>query len=210
MLQIGIVDDHPIVQDGIHLILKSIINDFEFYSAENGAKALQMIEKQAIDLVFLDISLPDIHGNELCKQIRTNWKQIKIIGLSVHQESAIVADFIKNGGNGFISKSAERSEYLKCIESVMQNQTYLGSEIKDDLLLYMITPKEINNFPSLTRREREIIELLTEGLTGPQIAKALFISPLTVETHRKNILQKYQVNNFQSLISKLRKLGILN
>jgi len=209
MLQIGIVDDHPIVQDGIRLMLKSILDEFEFYSSSNGAQAFKMLDSNYLDILFLDISLPDIKGNDLCKQIRTVHKKLKIIGLSVHQESAIIADFIKNGGNGFILKTSEREEYVKCLETVMKDQIYLGKEIKDALLMHMINPKEINSFPSLTRREREIIDLLLQGNTGPQIAKSLFISPLTVETHRKNILQKYQVNNFQSLITKLKKIGVL-
>lgn len=208
-MQIVVIDDHPIVLEGVKMILQTILSSADIQVAKNGQEGLDILHKTDVDLIFLDIALPDINGVELCKQIRPLYSGIKIIGFSANQEVAIVSEFVKNGGNGFLLKTADKAEYESCIQTVMRGELYLGADIKNKLLEQLIVPKEIRNFPSITRREKEILLLLMEGKTGPQIAKSLFLSPLTVETHRKNLMQKYQVNNLQSLISKLKQLGVI-
>lgn len=208
-MQILVTDDHPIVLEGVRMVLQSIASQAVIHVAANGKEALDILENNPLDLVFLDIALPDINGVELCRVIRSRYSHLKIVGFSANQEIAIVSDFIKSGGNGFLIKTADKADYSNCIHTVLKDELYLDPDLKNKLLEQLITPKEIRNFPSITRREKEILMLLMEGKSGPQIAKELFLSPFTVETHRKNLMQKYQVNNLQSLIIRLKELGVI-
>jgi DNA-binding NarL/FixJ family response regulator len=119
-MQILVTDDHPIVLEGIRMVLNSIVSQADIHVAGNGEEALGILEKHPVELVFLDIALPDINGVELCKEIRSRSGKIKIVGFSANQEIAIVSDFIKSGGNGFILKTADKADYTKCIQTKEQ------------------------------------------------------------------------------------------
>ncbi len=201
MISILVIDDHPLVGDGITLMVKDIEYLQIISICKSGKEALEFLVDAKPDIILLDISLPDIDGLELCFQIRKTNKQTKIIGLTSTNEAGIITQLLANGGNGYLLKNMEREELINAIDEVMNGRIFLSKAANQKILEQFHSLKDaLKNKPVLTRREKEILKLLYEGLTGPQIAEKLFLSPLTVETHRKNLMQKLNVNSVQQLL----------
>ena len=141
-----------------------------------------------------------MNGLELCEKIRLTRRQAKIIGLTSTNEAGIITGLLQRGGNGYLLKNMERAELLEAIRTVMNGKIYLSKAANDKVLEQFQHPKKSSDNFLLTRREKEILLLLADGLKGPQIAEKLFLSPLTVETHRKNLFKKFNANSVQLLI----------
>lgn len=201
MIRIIIIDDHPLIRDGIKTMLKDE-QSMEIVSASKTAsEALDFLSNNQPDIILLDISLPDINGLELCEKIRSTNQQSKIIGLTSTNEAGIITGLLQRGGNGYLLKNMEREELLDAIHTVLNGKVYLSKAANDKILEQFQRNKSTNEETQLlTRREKEILQLLADGLTGPQIAEKLFLSPLTVETHRKNLFRKFNAHSVQSLL----------
>jgi DNA-binding NarL/FixJ family response regulator len=210
MLKILIIDDHPLVIDGI----RSMVKDVEYLSVEGFAKtadqALILLEKHTeVDIILLDINLPDQDGLDLCSTIRQRNKTIKIIGLSYVNEAGITSQFLRNGADGFLLKNMERQELLTAIQRVMSGETYLSPAANEKIIQQIRKiDSQIQDIPVLTRREKEILKFLAQGMKTSEIAKILFLSSHTIDTHRKNMLQKFNVHNTQSLLNRVKELGV--
>ncbi len=211
MINILIVDDHPLVIDGI----KTMLHDVGYLSIKNTAKnardALSYIKDNPdIDIILLDINLPDTDGLRLCEMIRQVNKKTKIIGLTYVNEAGIITQLIKKGANGYLLKNMEREELINAIDQVMNGTIYLSKEANEKIIEqlkgYGLQPGQV---PTLTRREKEILQLLAKGFTSNEIASRLFLSNYTVDTHRKNMLQKFNVHNTQALVNIAHELKIM-
>lgn len=201
MITILIIDDHPLVSDGVATMLKGVDYIEVLGACKTGAQALQFLQNEQPDVILLDISLPDMDGLELCTLIRKKNKHSKIIGLTSTNEAGIITQLLSKGGNGYLLKNMERDELIEAINEVLNDKIFLSKAANQKILeQYNNVTDALNNVPVLTRREKEILQLLYEGFTGPQIAEKLFLSPYTVETHRKNLLQKLNVNSTQLMI----------
>ena len=201
MITILIIDDHPLVSDGVATMLKGVDYIEVLGACKTGAEALQFLQSEHPDVILLDISLPDIDGLELCTIIRKINKQVKIIGLTSTNEAGIITQLLSKGGNGYLLKNMERDDLIEAINEVLNDKIFLSKAANQKILeQYNNVTDALNNVPVLTRREKEILQLLYEGFTGPQIAEKLFLSPYTIETHRKNLLQKLNVNSTQLMI----------
>jgi DNA-binding NarL/FixJ family response regulator len=181
-------------------------------AAKTAKDALSFLDSGVpVDIILLDINLPDIDGLRLCEMIREKNKTVKILGLTYVNEAGIITQLIKKGANGYLLKNMEREELIAAINQVMDGTIYLSKAANDKILQQLqghgLSQKDI---PVLTRREKEILQLLSEGLTSIEIAGKLFLSNYTVDTHRKNMLQKFNVHNTQSLMNVVRELGIIN
>jgi two-component system nitrate/nitrite response regulator NarL len=201
MFQILIVDDHPLVGEGI----KTMLGDVEWlqicHICKSGKETLAYLESSTPNIILLDLNLPDIDGIDLCGQIRNQNKSVKIIGLTSTNEAGIIAQFLTEGGDGYLLKNMERNELIQALEDVLANKVYLSPAANQQILeQYRSLQESLNSVPVLTRREKEILSHLYDGLSGPQIAEKLFLSPYTIETHRKNLMQKLNVSNTQSLL----------
>ena len=201
MIKILIIDDHPLVADGIHMMLKDVDYLQIAASVKTGSDALSFLAQNEVDVILLDISLPDIDGLQLCEKIRAANKKVKIIGLTSANEAPIITQLLHRGGNGYLLKNMEREELIEAISKVLDGKIFLSDAANEKVLeQYKNLNTALNNIPAVTRREKEILRLIYDGLTGPQIAEKLFLSTYTVETHRKNLLQKFNVNNTQQLL----------
>ncbi|MBL7872952.1 MAG: response regulator transcription factor [Cyclobacteriaceae bacterium] len=209
MTKILIVDDHPLVRDGIQTMLKDEPSFQIVGSSKTAGEALDFLESEEPDIILLDISLPDMDGLQLCEKIRMKNKYSKIIGLTSTNEAGIITGLLQRGGNGYVLKNMERSELLESIRTVLKNKVYLSAAANDKVLEQFQSGKPNDNSIVLTRREKEILLLLADGLKGPQIAEKLFLSPLTVETHRKNLLRKFNAHSVQLLLKIARNNGLL-
>ncbi len=210
MTKILLVDDHPLVRDGIQTMLKDETSLQLIGSSKTAAEALAFLSNEEPDVILLDISLPDMDGLQLCEKIRLKNKSTKIIGLTSTNEAGIITGLLQRGGNGYLLKNMERADLLEAIQTVLKGRVYLSEAANDKVLEQFQHGKSATDVEVLlTRREKEILQLLSDGLKGPQIAEKLFLSPLTVETHRKNLLRKFNANSVQLLLKSARDAGLL-
>ncbi len=195
------MDDHPLVGDGIATMIKDVDYLQLLPLQRTGKEALQFLQSVMPDIILLDINLPDTDGLVLCKMIKERISSTKVIALTSTNEAGIIAQFLAEGGNGYLLKDMERGELLTAIDKVMQGKIFLSAAANESILQKFHNVRDAtHSIPILTRRENEILQLLYQGLTGPQIAAKLFLSPYTIETHRKNLMQKLNVNNTQQML----------
>lgn len=196
--KIFIVDDHPMIVAGLHSLLSQLENLEVAGSVSNAFEAIPFLKNNEVDIILLDINLPDVSGIDLCKKIHKEFPQVKIIGISTFSERSYISRMIENGALGYLIKSASKEEISEAIETVLNGKMYLSVSMEHiGKPLSILSPESL---PELTKREKEILQLISEGLTNNQIAEKLFISPLTVDSHRKNLLTKLNANNTASLI----------
>ncbi len=207
MTTLFIIDDHPLVGEGISMMIKDVSHLKVVAICSTANEAIEKLKEEMPDVILLDISLPDKDGLELCAEIRKMSKEVKILGLTSTNEAGIISQFLARGGSGYMLKNMDRSELIHAIDEVLRGVYYLSKAANQKLLEQYHSVKDaLSRAPLLTRREKEILGLLYEGFNGPAIAEKLFISPYTVETHRKNLLQKFEVSTTQQLL-KMAKEG---
>ncbi len=204
-IKIIVVDDHPMVIEGMKAMLNQIRYVELCATASNAYEAMEKVKENQPDLVITDINMPEISGVELTSKLKKEFPNLKIIGMSTFNERSYIAQMIQNGADGFLVKSASKEEIETAISSVLDGKMHLSS----DAGMSTSEQKELKNQPTLTSREKEILTLISEGFTNPQIAEKLFISLYTVETHRKNLLSKFNTNNTASLIKIAATNGLL-
>jgi DNA-binding NarL/FixJ family response regulator len=207
-IKICIVDDHPIVVEGLRTLLNTVDGFQVVLCTTCGETLLSGLKQQdqLPDVILMDINLPDISGIELCKQIRDLYRHISVIGISMHNEISFITNMLNAGASGYLLKNADKEELISAIQTVLNHKKYLSREV-----LSLLAEAKLNESatPNLTQREKEIIRLLAEGFTTSKISKSLFISELTVETHRKNILRKFNVNNTTSMLKIAKDLQLI-
>jgi len=211
MISLLIIDDHPLVTGGVTAMLKDNDSVEVTGSAKTGKEALELLMQNSYDVILLDIGLPDMDGLTLCSEIRKINKDIRIIGLTSSNELGLITQLLQRGGNGYLLKNMERAELLEAVFAVLDGKIYLCKAANEKVLeQYRNIDMAVQPAPVLTRREKEILQLLNEGLTGPQIAKQLFLSPYTIESHRKNLMQKFNATNSQLLLKLARQNRLID
>jgi DNA-binding NarL/FixJ family response regulator len=200
-LRIVIADDHQMFIDGVKALLSKEKNLNFVHEALNGEDALSYIRKNKVDLLITDISMPGMSGTELTKRIKQEFPQIKVLVLTMFSDPAIINEILQSEAEGYILKNTGKQELLSAISKLMDEGTYYSNEVMN-LMLKQNRKKliEPNTKEQLTERETEILKLVCEEYTTAGIAEKLFISPRTVDTHRKNILEKTQSKTIVGLI----------
>jgi two-component system nitrate/nitrite response regulator NarL len=198
-VDILIADDHRIMVDGLYGILKDEKSIRNIYTSFDGRDAVNQVTNREVDCVMLDINMPVLNGIEAAKQIRQQKPHVKIIMVSMLCEASIVTKALKAGADAFVIKNTGKEELLKAIGRVMKNEKYISADLSYDLLHKLNRPAGNDHELHLTQREREIIRFIADGLTAHEIADKLYISHRTVDTHRKNILQKLSLKNIAAL-----------
>ncbi|QEC51603.1 LuxR family two component transcriptional regulator [Anseongella ginsenosidimutans] len=198
-VQLAVVEDHPIVIQGLKTLLESMENTELAGSFTTGAGFMDFLKRKEVHIVLLDIILPDVNGIDLCLEIRKTSPETRILVLSNHAERSIIMQTLQNGASGYLLKNSPEEEIISCISDAMNGEIAFSREVKE--IIARPGPATFRARPQLTKREKQILKLLGEGKTSAQMAKELFLSPLTVETHRRNLLQKFEVKNVAGLIS---------
>lgn len=196
-MKVFLVDDHTILLDGIKSILEkeeSLTIAGHAASAEEALQALKMTE---IDLLITDFHLPGMDGLALIRAIKKVSPQVKIIMLSMHDETHLVKEILKEGVNAYVLKKDSHIELLDAIAAVKNGKVFLSDAINKMMIQSLQFPDEER---LLTDREREVLKLIAKEYNNKMIAEELFISERTVETHRKNIFRKTKTNNLVGLI----------
>ncbi|QIG88400.1 response regulator transcription factor [Chryseobacterium sp. POL2] len=196
ILNLAIVDDHPMILEGLKSLLEKD-EKFQIFSFTKGLAILDFIQENKIDVVLLDIVLNDGSGLDFCKSIKQKSPQTHIIAISNQAERSIIFRFLENGGSGYILKNADAKEITNCINNALNGNLALSKEVQEIML-----HSSSNNFelPRLTKREQQILQAVAMGKTSAEIADNLFISIITVETHRRNLLQKFKAKNMIELV----------
>jgi two-component system response regulator NreC len=206
-IKIILADDHAVLRHGLS---KSFQNekDMEVIAqAKDGRTTVELVRELKPDVVIMDIGMPDLNGIEATRQIKQNHPKVKVIGLSMHSSKNFIIEMFRAGAVGYLLKDCEFDELVNAIRLVADNKTYISPAISDVVVEnYMRqTPGSDNSaFSILSKREREVLQLLTEGKTTKQIAKRLHISSKTVEAHRLNMMNKLKIDS----IAKLTKYAI--
>ncbi len=165
--------------------------------ANTAQNCVQFFKMKTADIVLMDINLPDMNGIELCKIITDKYINTKVIALSTHNQGSFIRKMMDAGAYGYLFKNAEKREIIKAIETVFDGQRYLTFETEKALRSEI---EQQSKFPKLTKREKEVLNLIAHGLTNHQISEKLFISVDTVDSHRKNLHTKLDVKNTAMLI----------
>lgn len=193
--RVFIVDDHYMIIEGIRSLLQNEPDIEMIGHAMNAASCLAFLKNIQPNVILMDINLPDINGIELCKEVKIKYPDIRVLGLSTFNQQSFVEKMIANGASGYVLKNASKEELLEGIETVMSGKQYLSVEVAKSL-----EKNSTSGRPVLTRREKEVLELISAGMTNAEIAEKLFVSTTTVDSHRKNLLAKFEIKNTASLI----------
>ncbi|MBN8668369.1 MAG: response regulator transcription factor [Chitinophagales bacterium] len=193
--KVFIVDDHYMVVEGIRSLLQHEASIEWVGHAMTASSCLAFLKQNEVDVVLMDINLPDKSGIDLCVEVKKAFPTIFILGLSTFNQQSFIQKMMENGASGYLLKNASQEELMEGIQEVMKGKLYLSLEAAQSLRQSAETP-----VPVLTRREKEILELIADGMTNNEIAQKLFISVSTVDTHRKNLLAKFEAKNIAALI----------
>lgn len=207
-----LVDDHPIVRQGIKSIL-SREPDIEIVAeVSDGIEAVKLAKEKSPDIIIMDISLPNMNGLETSYQILKQNKYIKILILTMHENRVFIEKALSYGVKGYILKESAADEIVPAIRTVYDKKYYLGSKISEFVVQDYIStrnkPIKLKSVSSLTDREREVLQLIVEGLSNKEISNKLSISLKTALVHRNNIMQKLDIHSQVQLIRFALKEGI--
>lgn len=209
MIRLLIVDDHHIVVSGIRAALASQDSIEVVATAGTARECLEIVCSMTIDVALLDINLPDKDGIDLCKEVKTFSKKTRVIGLTTYSQVSFIEQMVRNGADGYLYKNTSEVELIKAIETVHSGEQYFSNEVYQKLLNKSRRLGKKQFIPKLTRREKEVLDLIAEEYTSQEIANKLFISLSTVETHRMNLCSKVDARNTAGLIKKGIKLGLI-
>jgi two-component system response regulator NreC len=197
-----IADDHQIMREGLRTMLEKEYDLTVVGEADNGRMTLRLARELTPDVIIMDVAMPDLNGIEATRQIIAELPAVKIIALSMHDDRRFVLNMLKAGAAGYMLKDCAFKDLAKAIRVVRANKTYLSDEIADIVVkdyLASTAPMESSAFQLLSPREREVLQLIAEGKTSPQIAELLHISVKTVETHRQQIMGKLKIKSIAEL-----------
>jgi DNA-binding NarL/FixJ family response regulator len=205
-----LVDDHQMFLDGLELILASQPGLHILATARDGFSALSEIETHRPDVVLTDLNMPGMDGLELVKRLKAKFPEIKILVLSMMHDKETVSNIMEVEAEGFILKDSNKSDLVKAIRAIHSGETYYSNEIMNIMLSkYQTQIKRDEAKHNLTTRELEILKLIAQELTSEKIGDKLFISPRTVETHRKNILAKTHSTTLIGLLKYAVRNGLV-
>lgn len=201
-----IVEDHPIVSDSLFRLINDTFENTTCVHAGTGTKGLSYLNGNHFDIILLDINLPDMSGIEFCSQARSRFPGLKILVVTSLAQRHVIDKAVQAGVMGFVLKTSDVRDITEGIRQVMGGNVYFGLGVKN---LMEGHPVSGSSEPVITRRESEILRLIADGFTNQEIADRLFISSSTVDSHRKNLLVKFNSKNTAALVKTAISKGII-
>ena len=210
-MKVLLVDDHQLIIDGLKSLMKNTAEIMVTGEANNGREALRLLDILNVDVVLMDIDMPVMNGIDALKEIKKGKPAIKVIILSMHEESGMIKNLLAIGADGYLLKSTSQDELISAIKKVANGNKYFSTEVTLSLLNGSQGNSQTSKQPSeiLTSREEEILKLIAEGFSNKEIGTQLFISHRTVDTHRTNLMKKLNTSNIAGLISYAIKSGLI-
>lgn len=205
MIRIMIADDHNMFVEGIESILEGIENIQVVAKCYNGLEVFDKIANTPVDVILLDINLPGMNGLEVTQKLSKEYPDVKVLALSMHNEESFVTEILKHGAQGYILKNTDKKELINAIEMVNNGQSYFSDEVTETIMKSLVnqrtgSKKSSMLTPKISRREKDVLELIVREHTTQEIANTLFISLKTVESHRRSLLTKLGVRNTAGLV----------
>ena len=207
-IRVLLVDDHKILRDALKGVLEREQDIAVVGEANDGAEGVRLARELQPDLVLMDIGLPILGGIDAARTLLAEHPQIKVVALSTFSDRRIVLQMLDAGARGYVVKSAGRDELLRAIRAVAYGRTYLCPDASAVLVESLRGKKQVENPAGdpIGRREREVLQLLADGHTSPEIGKRLHIATSTVEVHRRNLMRKLELHS----IAELTKYAVRN
>jgi DNA-binding NarL/FixJ family response regulator len=201
-IRILLADDHQLFMDGLHSLLDELPGYVVVAKVADGAEVFSILARASVDCVLLDIQMPKMNGIEVTKLIKRDFPHVRILAVTMDSNYETVKAVLRAGADGYLVKNLGKIELAKALETVSQGQIYVSPELAT-VVLYGIAKRKAPIFShqeSLTKREKDVLFLIIDGLTNDQIGNKLFLSPLTVKTHRANMLSKFNCPNTAALV----------
>jgi DNA-binding NarL/FixJ family response regulator len=202
-IRVLVADDHAIVRRGLRALVQSQPGWEVCAEASNGRQAVEMVAELAPDVAIVDIGMPVLNGLETTRQIVQTYPRTEVLVLTMHQSDEVVREVLRAGARGYVLKSDADQHLIAAIESLLQHKPFLTSDVTNTVLMKYLNGDETTGAETdarLTPREREIVQLLSEGKTNKEVAVVLDISTRTVETHRANIMHKLGMESLSDLV----------
>jgi DNA-binding NarL/FixJ family response regulator len=210
MTNVLIADDHKMFVDGLKSLLEEEKEIRVVGEAKNGYEVLEICDQEKVDIVIMDINMPEMDGIQASRELLKRHPSVKILGLSMYNDRDYISDILKAGALGYILKNTGKEGLLNAIATLKSGENYLGEEVSKTLLnSFMKNPLVEQMTEKLSDREKEVLECIATGLTTHEIADKLFISKNTVETHRKNLLYKLKARNTAELVNNAYKQRLI-
>jgi two-component system nitrate/nitrite response regulator NarL len=211
MIRILIVDDHQLLRTGIRNLLTACDDLVVAGEAANGEEALTWLTQDQADVLLMDVSMPGMDGVEACARIHVQYPDIRVIALTMLDQGSFVQLMLRNGASGYVLKDASADELIHAVRTVVRTGRYLD-ERATELLIGHVTKQagHARSFiPALTRREREVLKHIADGMSDQEIAQLLYVSPSTIESHRKNLRSKLGARNSAEIVRIAMERGLL-
>lgn len=209
-IRLMLVDDHKILRDALRAVLEHEADIVLAAETDDGNEVIRLAHERKVDIVVMDIGLPQVSGIEITRRLLQEIPGIKVLGLSSFSDRRIILEMLDAGASGYVVKSAGQDELLRAIRALSQGRTYLCPEVSA-VVINTMRGRKASDKPQgeqLGRREREVLKLLAEGQTSPEIAGALHIATSTVEVHRRNIMGKLDLHSVAELTKYAIRQGI--
>lgn len=210
-IRILLADDHKITRQGLRSLLEKQPDMEVVAEAEEGRTAVRLVRELLPDVVIMDVTMPDLNGIEATRQIIGKFGDIKIIALSMHSDTLFVSEMLKSGASGYLLKDCAFEELARAIRTVVANKTYLSPSISGvvvDDYLHRLSKADFSGSEILTNREREVLQLIAEGKSTKQTALKLHISAKTIETHRRQLMNKLDIHTVAELTKYAIRKGL--
>ena len=210
-IRILLADDHKITRQGLRSLLDKEFDMEVVAEAEQGRTAVRLVRELSPQVVIMDVTMPDLNGVEAARQIVSEFPDVKIIALSMHSDSLFVTEMLRSGASGYLLKDCAFEELARAIRTVVAGKTYLSPSISGvvvDDYLHRLSKADFSGSEVLTDREREVLQLLAEGKSTKQIALKLHISVKTVETHRRQMMDKLDIHTVAELTKYAIRKGL--
>lgn len=207
-IKLIIADDHELFRKGLAELLRKHDDIKVVKSVGDGLEFMELVNSQfEADIVLLDITMPNMDGFQVLKELKTSNSDIKPVVISMHSDGNYIAKCAKMGAYGYLLKNTDEAELILAIRSVSSGKKYFSAEISEKMINFMSAQSTSENV--LSNKETEVLGLISKGLTTKEIAAKLFVSSRTIETHRANVLKKLEVKNTAELIKKATKMNLI-
>jgi len=214
-IRVMVADDHKMFREGVKALLEKEKQITVVSEASNGEEVMQRLQEKPVDVILLDISMEGMNGIETAKKISSQFPDVNILALSMHSEINYITSMLEAGATGYILKNTGKDEMIAAIKTVAAGDSYFSNEVSSKLIQNLNKKSQQNGTKGqksdipLTKREIEILQLIALEYSNPEIAEKLFISIRTVDTHRRNLLEKLGVKNTAGLVKYAIKNGLV-
>ena len=211
-IRLLLVDDHAVVRSGLRMLLQAQADMCIVAEAETGAEAVLAAERHSPDVVLMDIQMPDMNGIEATKKIKATAAETAVLALTMHENDKYFFEMLQAGASGYVPKRAAPDDLIRAIHTVHRGEVFLYPSLASRLVQNYLNQSEHDDAPTvdnLTPREQEVLTLIADGLTNPEIAEKLVISVKTVDRHRENIMTKLNLHNRVDLVKYALRKGLI-